>query len=121
MHERHNDAINIELLVVPDCPNTRTAADRLRQELDGLGLHDVTLRTRTITSQAEAEAAHFTGSPTILIDGRDPFAEPGRAPGLTCRMYRTPDGLAGVPTADQLRQALADALGDEPAARHPHR
>lgn len=120
MPTMHN-AMDIELLVVPDCPNTRTAADRLHQELDGLGLHDVTFRTRTITSQAEAEAAHFTGSPTILIDGRDPFAEPGRAPGLTCRVYRTPDGLAGVPTAEQLRQALADALRDEPAARHPDR
>ncbi|MFD5187248.1 hypothetical protein ACFWMU_03655 [Streptomyces sp. NPDC058357] len=117
----HNNAMNIELLVVPDCPNTRTASDHLRQGLDRLDLHDVTFRTRTITSQAEAEAAHFTGSPTILIDGSDPFAEPGRAPGLTCRMYRTPEGLPGVPTANQLRGALADALRDEPVARHPDR
>ncbi|MFJ9676727.1 hypothetical protein ACIRP2_01520 [Streptomyces sp. NPDC101194] len=110
----NNDTMSIELLVVPDCPNTRTASDRLHQELDRLGLHDVTFRTRTLTSQAEAEAAHFTGSPTILIDGRDPFAEPGRTTGLTCRMYRTPEGLAGVPTADQLRRALADARRESP-------
>ncbi|MGW7709112.1 hypothetical protein [Streptomyces sp. NBC_01435] len=117
----HHNAMNIELLIVPDCPNTRTAADHLHQELDRLDLRDVTFRTRTITSQAEAEAAHFTGSPTILIDGSDPFAEPGRAPGPTCRMYRAPEGLPGVPTANQLRGALADALRGEPVARHPDR
>ncbi|WP_405689301.1 hypothetical protein [Streptomyces sp. NBC_00057] len=103
-------AMKIELLVVPDCPNTRLAADRLRQTLDGLGLHDVTFQTHTVADQAEAEAAHFAGSPTFLIDGRDPFAEPGRAAGLTCRVYATPDGLTGVPATDQLRQALSNAL-----------
>ncbi|MFG3120346.1 hypothetical protein ACGF4C_39065 [Streptomyces sp. NPDC048197] len=105
----HPEATKIELLVVPGCPNARPAADQLREVLDGLGLHDVTFQTRTITDQADLEAAQFTGSPTILIDGPDPFAESDRTPGLTCRMYRTPDGLAGVPILDQLRQALTGA------------
>ncbi|WP_282693551.1 hypothetical protein [Streptomyces sp. CC208A] len=102
--------MKIELLVVPGCPNTEPAAARLRQALDGLGLNDLAFQTRLITDHVGAEAARFTGSPTILIDGHDPFAEPGRAPALTCRLYRTPDGLAGVPTADQVRQALTNAL-----------
>ncbi|WP_327365260.1 hypothetical protein [Streptomyces sp. NBC_01217] len=106
----HKDTMKIELLVVPGCPNARPAADGLHQALVRLGLRDVAVQTRTITGQTEAEAAHFTGSPTILIDGRDPFAEPGRVPGLTCRMYRTPDGLAGAPAAEQLLQALTSAL-----------
>ncbi|MFB7938014.1 hypothetical protein [Streptomyces sp. NPDC056049] len=104
------DAMKIELLIVPGCPNAEPAADRLRQVLDELGLHEMPIQTRAITDHAAAEAARFTGSPTILIDGQDPFAEPGRAPGLTCRLYRTPGGLAGVPTADQVRQALTSAL-----------
>ncbi|MGC2998207.1 hypothetical protein ACPF8X_07380 [Streptomyces sp. G35A] len=77
--------------------------------LDELGLHDTTFITRTIADQAEAERLGFTGSPTILVDGQDPFTEPGRAAGLTCRVYRTPDGLAGLPATGQLRQVLADA------------
>jgi hypothetical protein len=110
MNESDLHDMNIELLVVPDCPNAQPAADRLRQVLDGMGRSDVTSTTRVIADQAEAESAGFTGSPTYLIDGRDPFAEPGRAPGLTCRVYPTPDGLAGMPTPDQLRQALTSAL-----------
>ncbi|GGY50008.1 hypothetical protein [Streptomyces omiyaensis] len=102
--------MEVELLVVPGCPNTQPAAARLRQALDELGLNDLAFNTRVIAEQAGAEAACFTGSPTILIDGHDPFAEPGRTPALGCRLYRTPDGLAGVPTADQVRQALTSAL-----------
>jgi hypothetical protein len=102
--------MKIELLVVPGCPNTEPAAARLRHALDELGLNDLMFQTLVITDHAGAEAAHFTGSPTILIDGHDPFAEPDRTPALTCRLYRTPDGLAGVPTADQVRQALTSAL-----------
>ncbi|WP_416986314.1 hypothetical protein [Streptomyces sp. T028] len=102
--------MDIELLVVPDCPHAQPAADRLRQLLDGLGRHDLTFTTRVIADQAEAEAAGFTGSPTFLINGLDPFAEPDRAPGLTCRIYRTADGPAGVSASDQLRCALAGAL-----------
>ncbi|EKX65328.1 hypothetical protein Sipo8835_45090 [Streptomyces ipomoeae] len=102
--------MNIELLVVPNCPNAQPAAHLLRTVLDDMGLHDVAFTTRVIADQAEAESAAFTGSPTILIDGRDAFAEPGRVPGLTCRVYRNPDGLAGAPAADQVRQALTAAL-----------
>lgn len=57
----------------------------------------------------------LTGS-AILVDGRDPFAEAGRTPGLAFRVYRTPEGLAGVPSLDQLRRALSDVLR---AAREP--
>ncbi|MGZ3100661.1 hypothetical protein [Streptomyces sp. H72] len=46
--------------------------------LDELGLHDTTFTTRTIADQAEAERLGFTGSPAILVDGQDPFTEPGR-------------------------------------------
>ncbi|MFE4173846.1 hypothetical protein ACFRR7_17650 [Streptomyces sp. NPDC056909] len=98
--------MEIEILVVPDCPSEKLAAERLRSALNDVGLHGTTFTTRTIGDAEEAERIGFTGSPTILIDGQDPFAEPGRTAGLSCRIYRTPDGLAGVPGHDQLRQAL---------------
>ncbi|MGW1848179.1 DF family (seleno)protein [Streptomyces sp. NPDC001966] len=102
--------MKIELLIVPGCPNSEPAADQIRQMIGELGLHDAAFQTRTITDHAAAEAAGFTGSPTILIDGQDPFAELGREAGVTCRLYQTPHGPAGIPTADQLRQALSNAL-----------
>ncbi|MEV5943861.1 hypothetical protein [Streptomyces sp. NPDC051994] len=67
-----------------------------------------------IDTQVEAERLGFTGSPTILVNGRDPFAESGRTPRLTCRGYGTPDGWAGVPTVDQLRQALRAVAEQKP-------
>ncbi|MFE9888560.1 hypothetical protein [Streptomyces scopuliridis] len=106
--------MEIEILVVPDCPNEKPAVERLRGALADAGLHDTTFSIRTISDPEEAERIGFTGSPTILIDGHDPFAEPGRPVGLSCRMYRTPDGLAGVPGRDQLRLALT-AAGEGPA------
>lgn len=102
--------MDIELLVLPDCPNEKAAAERLRQALEDIGLHDTVITTRVITSQAEAERSGFTGSPTIFVDGRDPFADPSCPPGLTCRIYRTPRGLAGVPEVGQLRQVLTVAM-----------
>ncbi|MEV0781833.1 hypothetical protein AB0I52_02345 [Streptomyces sp. NPDC050423] len=101
--------MEIEILVVPDCPHQRLAEERLRQALDAAGLAGTGFTTRVVGDQAEAERSGFTGSPTMLIDGRDPFAEPGALPSLACRMYRTPSGLSGVPEVGQLRKALRAA------------
>lgn len=38
----------------------------------------------------EAERLGFHGSPSILVDGVDVFAEPAGV-GLSCRIYRTPE------------------------------
>lgn len=101
--------MEIEVLVVPDCPNQQLTENRLRQALDAAGLGTTGFTTRVIADQAEAERSGFTGSPTILINGRDPFAEPGAAPSHACRIYRTPTGPSGTPSVEQLRQALQAA------------
>jgi hypothetical protein len=62
-----------------------------------------------VETAEDAERLQFIGSPTVLIKGRDPFAGVGRAFGLTCRVYETPDGLAGSPTLEQLREVLRTA------------
>jgi hypothetical protein len=98
--------VDVQLLVVDDCPNERPAAALLRRALDDVGLSAVGFSTRVIATQQEAEQLGFVGSPTILIDGRDPFAEPGRAAALACRVYLGEAGLSGVPALEPLRQAL---------------
>ncbi|WP_153548030.1 DsbA family protein [Streptomyces sp. RB17] len=103
--------MEIEVLVVPNCPHRQLAEERLGQAPDAAGLSATGFTTRVISDQAEAERSSVTGSPTILIDGRDPFAEPGAVPSPACRMYGTHSGPAGAPDIGQLRQAL-DEAGD---------
>jgi hypothetical protein len=38
------------------------------------------------------------GSPTLLVNGKDPFGPPDASPAIACRMYRGEDGrLEGAP------------------------
>jgi hypothetical protein len=49
----------------------------------------------------------MNGSPTLLIDGVDPFGRPGLRPSLSCRLYPDENGsLSGAPSVTQLRQVL---------------
>jgi hypothetical protein len=102
--------MDVELLVLADCPNGPLARGLLRRALDELEMQRVQVRTTTIGSVEQAVRRGFGGSPTILIDGADPFADPGRGPGLSCRLYPTPTGAAGVPSPEHLRLALAAAV-----------
>ncbi len=101
--------MDVELLVVPDCANQRAAAALIRTALDDIGLPGATVRTTVIATQWEADQRGFTGSPTILLNGRDPFAPPGRPPALACRIYRGPGGPSPLPALPDLRRALRRA------------
>ena len=109
----HDGCVEIELLVVRGCPNEVAAAELVRGVLDELGRIDTPLTVREIDTQADAVRHGFTGSPTLRINGRDPFAEPGRAPALACRVYATPAGRRGLPDADAVRASLraVDPIG----------
>jgi hypothetical protein len=98
----------LTVLAVPDCPN----ASVLQQRLAGLvaGRPGVTVTWRVITDLAEATRWGMHGSPTLLIDGRDPFAPPGTAPAVACRLYQAENGrVEGAPTVSALRQVLEQA------------
>ena len=99
--------MDITLLYFTDCPNWKTADERLRSLADERG--DLTLTHRLVESPEEAERVKFRGSPSIHVNGVDLFAEPRSAVGWSCRRYPTPDGYAGAPTLEQLREVLADA------------
>jgi len=104
--------MKVELLVVADCPNEALAAAVLRQALDDAGMSLVSFTRRVVTSQQEADQLGFLGSPSILIDGHDPFAAPEQNPALACRLYRDNSGVTGVPPLERLRQAL-ESVPDE--------
>lgn len=99
--------VKIELLWFSGCPNWRDTDARLREALSLADLDaDVTLVE--VTTPEDAERLRFRGSPTVLLNGRDPFAEGDDPFGLSCRVFRTPDGLRGAPTVEQLSAALAN-------------
>jgi hypothetical protein len=103
--------MDVRLLVIEDCPNQSAAAVLLRRALDEVGLARVPIHTQVVTRPEQAGQLGFVGSPTFLIEGRDPFAEPGTPPALACRVYRTANGLASLPEIGRLRQALKQAAG----------
>jgi hypothetical protein len=103
-------AVDIELLVVPGCPNASAAHELLRSTVRRAGLLGTPIRVSVIGSQPAAEQRGFVGSPTILINGVDPFAQPGMSPGLSCRIYPCAAGTLGHPPAERLRAALAAAV-----------
>jgi len=71
----------------------------------------------------DAAARRFLGSPSIGSDGQELWPEPRKAYYMSCRTYRTPEGLRGWPTVEMLRERLRalrgedeDAEGDRPSA-----
>ena len=109
MEEAAARSLRVTLRYFDGCPHWRTLYDRLRQVLREEGLTDVEPVLDLVETPEDAERLRFVGSPTILIEGRDPFGGAEESFGLSCRVYRTPDGLAGSPTLDQLRAALREA------------
>jgi hypothetical protein len=99
--------VDVTLLYFDDCPNWQVADERLRQALGLAGRDDVHVERRLVVTPDQAEAAGFRGSPTVLINGRDPFAEPDAPAGLSCRVYGTAPGLTGAPTVEQLLAVLS--------------
>ena len=98
--------LKIELRFFDDCPNWKATSTLLGSIIDELGL-DATLLTRRVETPEEAEALDFHGSPTVIINGEDPFADKDAPVGLACRIYRTETGFTGAPSAAQLRDALS--------------
>ena len=97
--------MRVDVLVVPDCPNGPVVIERLAQALDGRD--DVQVATRVIDTVEQADQWGMHGSPTVLVDGRDPFAAPGSTASVSCRLYQDQGGRAqGAPSLARLRQAL---------------
>ena len=99
--------MKIELLFWEGCPSHPEAKALLQDVLDDRGIA-TPIEMREVRNHEEAVALAFPGSPTIRVDGRDVDpAGAGAIPGLTCRVYRFPDGRTSpVPSRQQLEEAL---------------
>ena len=100
--------MELTVLAVPDCPNAPVLEERLAEALADRPA--VPAARQVITDAAQAARWGMHGSPTLLINGVDPFAAPGTPPALACRMYQSENGhLAGAPSVTALRQVLEQA------------
>ncbi len=100
--------MKLEVLHIEDCPNWEEAGRRLQVARATTGHGVVPISYRLLRTPGEAAPTAFAGSPTITVDGRDLFPSEGRTSDLACRVYLTPSGLAGLPTVDQLAEALSN-------------
>ncbi len=100
--------MEITLQYFDGCPNWQLARDRLRQALRSTGRDDGAVTYEKMGRPEQAEQARFRGSPTILVDGRDPFADQDAAGGLSCRIFQTEAGAEGAPSVAQLARVFAD-------------
>jgi len=88
------------------CPHWELADERVRHVIGDFASDDVTLEYQFIDSPETADQLGFHGSPTILIDGLDPFITGVEQVGMSCRVFRTEDGIQGAPTEAELRKLL---------------
>lgn len=96
--------MQVTVVYFDGCPNWETTYRQLETLAGELRFG---LARQQVDTPEEADRLAFRGSPTVLVDGRDPFASGDEPVGLSCRLYVTDAGLAGAPTERQLRQALA--------------
>src|SRR6266568_5146502 len=102
--------MELVVLTVPACPNAAAFEKRLTA---ALAAHPgAVVRRREIADEREAAEAGMHGSPTLLVNGTDPFAAPGQPPSLSCRLYRDAEGRPGpAPSVQELRRALSSGAG----------
>ena len=92
------------------CPNWEVLDQRLAEVVNDRS--DVRVIRQLVETPEDAVRLGFHGSQTVLVDGIDPFADERTHVGLACRMFRTPAGIAGSPTVEQLREAISGPGAD---------
>jgi hypothetical protein len=98
--------MEIDLLYVPECPNRDLARAHVEGALVQAGLAAV-VREQEVGTSEEAARLGMRGSPTILVNGQDPFGAAPDSTALSCRLYHSEAGFTGAPTVAQLVEVLA--------------
>ena len=89
--------LDIEIQYVADCPNLSVLLERVEAVTCG----QTTVRLHEI-DPTERVPAGFAGSPTLLVDGRNPFDVDDPDAGVTCTLR--------IPSIAELKTIL-DAAG----------
>jgi hypothetical protein len=97
--------MRIEILYVPGCANYPPTVEQVERVLSSEAV-EAGIRGIPVTTEVEAKALLFPGSPTVRVNGED--VEPHRtsAPSLGCRLY---ENRSGIPSEELLRVAISGA------------
>lgn len=98
--------MDVELLVIPECPGADEASQLLRTALDDIGLAETPVTVRIIDTDDLARAPRFGGLQSIVADGVDLFDGGTTRGSMACRMNPAPHGPRNVPAIRDLRKAL---------------
>ena len=101
--------VRIDVLVVADRPNHTIAVSRLHDASKAAAVTDAVVVEQVVPDTDEAAAVGMHCSPTILIDGSDPFVQAGTPASMSCRLYRNDGKFDGVPSVTDLIAALRSA------------
>lgn len=104
--------MKVEVFFVPGCPNYEPAVERIKKVLAADALN-VEVNSIAVSTDEDARALMFSGSPTIRVNGDDVEPHQLNAPSLACRLYAN---RTGVPSEEVLRVAVTRAKGQEPLA-----
>ena len=115
---RIGNVFDVELLVVAGCPHEGLMAVLLREALDDAGFPHVPVRRTVVTDAGDAERRGFAGSPTILIDGQDPFPQTVTRTAFGRQVYGPGSSRESVPRAADLRAALTRVAETKRAVVH---
>ena len=98
--------MRIELLCFGGCPGAAEALSTIKRVVA-----EAELDAKLVPVDVGAEAhPGFSGSPTVLVDGEDPFPA-SCANAVSCRLYETPKGLKSFPTEAMLRTVIRAKIG----------
>lgn len=105
----------VELFWWAECPSWERALEILREAMPGAGFDPDSITVTEITSEEQARARGFPGSPTIRVDGAD-IQDPGENPiGLSCRVYKRAGGeVSPLPDREDIEAALARVRSEDP-------
>lgn len=99
------EPVTVTIQYVPGCPHLDLARRHVVDALRVLGGVVPEVVLQQVDDPRLAEAEGFAGSPTVLIDGVDPFPRPPEG-GFACRVYPTPEGVKSAPSVEQIVTAV---------------
>lgn len=101
--------MKIEILYFDGCPNHEPAERAIRDVLAEIGI-EAEIKHVNVPDAATAQRVKFPGSPTIRVNGEDVTPpEDDDQYSLSCRVYQTSSGFAGVPDLEAIRQKIREA------------
>jgi hypothetical protein len=112
--------MELTVLAVPECPTAAVLHERLAVAL--AGHTDISMAWHEITDEDQAAELGMHGSPTLLVNGVDPFLRAGETTSVSCRIFNDPQqNPGGTPSIARLREILrtADPRSATQRAHHP--